>query len=58
MALNYILNLKVTMPYKKRRENNSEEFGDALMIFLGKKVDRSAIDYDTFQQSLGELAHI
>ena len=56
MALIYLLNLKVTMPNKKRRDKTAEEFGDALMIFLGKKVDRSAMDYDTFQQSLRELA--
>ena len=51
-----LLNLKVSMPGKKRRDKTAEEFGEALMIFLAKKVDRSAMHYDTFQQSLRELA--
>ena len=44
------------MPNKTRRDKTAAELGDALMIFLGKKVDRSAMEYDTFQQSLRELA--
>ena len=46
------------MPNKKRRDKTASEFGDALMTFLGKKVDRSITEYIVFQQSLRELVHI
>ena len=46
------------MPNKKRRDKTAEEFGDSLMTFLGRKVDRSVMEYTTFQQSLRELSDI
>ena len=58
LAPSNLLNIQVTMPNKKRRDKTAAEFGDALMTFLGKKMDRNTMEYDTFQQSLRELAQI
>ena len=46
------------MPNKKRRDKTAAEFGDALMAYLGKKVDRNVMEYETFQQSLRELTQL
>ena len=48
-----IFRIMVTNPQtKKRRDKNAEEFGESLMCYLGKKVDKKAIDYDKFSASL------
>ena len=38
---------------KKRRDKTSSEFGEALMTYLGRKADRSIMEYTIFQQSEG-----
>ena len=44
------------MPNKKRRDKTAAEFGDTLMTYLGRKANRSVMEYDTFKQSLRELS--
>ena len=44
------------MPNKKRRDKNSIEFGEALMVYLGRKAGRSVLEYTAFQKTLRELA--
>ena len=46
----------VALVHKRRRDKTSEEFGDALMCYLGRKAERSTMEYTTFQHSLRELA--
>ena len=50
-----LFKIQEILPNKKRRDKTSAEFGDALMSYLGKKADRSVMEYATFQQSLREL---
>ena len=51
-----IFSLQVTLPNKKRRDKTAAEFGESLMSYLGRKSDRSTMNYESFQQSLRELA--
>ena len=46
-----LFKIQVVLPNKKR----SEEFGEALMIFLGKKADRAVMEYSAFKQILTKL---
>ena len=39
----------------KRRDKTAQEFGEALMVFLGKRGDRKALDYTTFRTGLDKL---
>ena len=50
-----LFKIQVTQPNKKRRDKSAQEFGDALMAYLGRKADRSVMEYETFQQCLREL---
>ena len=50
-----LFKVQVTMATGKRRDKTPEEFGEALMCFLGKKGDRMTLDYSLFQQSLQKL---
>ena len=50
-----LFKIQVTQPNKKRRDKSAAEFGDALMAYLGRKADRSVMEYETFQQCLREL---
>ena len=50
-----LFNVMVTMPSGKRRDKTPVEFGQALMAFLGKKGDRSTLDYSSFCESLEKL---
>ena len=47
-----IFRIQVTMPNKKRRDKTSEEFGESLMVYLGKKADKTVIEYEKFKESL------
>ena len=40
---------------KKRRDKTAEEFGAALMAYLGKKEDRVVMEYSTFKKSLRDI---
>ena len=39
-------------PNGKSRDKTAAEFGAAMKVFLGKKMDRKNLDYDIFQQCL------
>ena len=39
----------------KQRDKTAEEFGEALVILLGRKADRKAMDYSTFKESLAKM---
>ena len=52
MELQFERDSSTTLPKKKRRDKTAEEFGESLMFYLGKKVDKKAIDYDKFRVSL------
>ena len=45
-----------TLPNGKRRTKTAQEFGEALMSYLGRRSDRSTLEYDKFQQTLDKLA--
>ena len=46
---------QVSLPDKRRRDKTSAEFGEALMVYLGRKADRTLMEYTTFQNKLREL---
>ena len=50
-----LFRVQITLPTGKRRDKTPEEFGEALMCFLGKKSDRTTLDYTRFQESLQKL---
>ena len=50
-----LFKIQVVLPNKKRRDKSTEEFGEALMIFLGKKADRAVMEYSAFKHSLTKL---
>ena len=51
-----LFRVMVVEPNKKRRTKTPQEFGEAIKIFLGKKVDQTVLDYDSFSQSLTKLS--
>ena len=53
-----IFKVQVTLATGKRRDKTPEEFGEALMSFLGKKGDRTSLDYSKFQESLDKLMSV
>ncbi|QQP53027.1 Hypothetical protein FKW44_005350 [Caligus rogercresseyi] len=53
-----IFRIQVTLPSGKRRMKTAQEFGDALMACLGKKSDRTTLEYAKFQESLERLREI
>ena len=50
-----IFRIMMTLPNGKRRMKTAQEFGDALMCYLGRRSDRKQLEYDKFQQSLDKL---
>ena len=50
-----LFRVMVTQPNKKKRDKTAEEFGEALVTFLGRQSDRVSMDYSIFQNSLKEL---
>ena len=50
-----LFRVMVTMANKKKRDKTPEEFGEAMMVFLGKKSDRVTMEYNSFQNSLEKL---
>ncbi|QQP50794.1 Hypothetical protein FKW44_011922, partial [Caligus rogercresseyi] len=44
-----IFRIQVTLPSGKRRMKTAQEFGDALMAYLGKRSDRTTLEYAKFQ---------
>uniref|UniRef100_A0AAV2MI12 Uncharacterized protein n=1 Tax=Knipowitschia caucasica TaxID=637954 RepID=A0AAV2MI12_KNICA len=47
-----IFRIQVTLASGKRRMKTAQEFGDALMAYLGKRSDRTTLEYERFQESL------
>ena len=45
-----------TQPNGKRKMKTAHEFGEALMSFLGKRSDRTMIEYNKFQETLNRLS--
>ena len=56
-SVDQLFKIQVTMPNKKRRDKNAEEFGEALKTFLGKKSDQADMDYKLFKESLNKFAN-
>ena len=50
-----LFKIMVTQPNGKRRMKTAIEFGEALASFLGKKSDRTILEYSNFQDSLNKL---
>ena len=55
LSVDPIFKIMVTQPNGKRRMKTAIEFGDALMSFLGKKSDRTTLEYSKFQDTLNRL---
>ena len=51
-----VFRIQVTMPNKKRRDKTVHEFGESLMVYLGKKSDKSVIEYERFKESLEKFS--
>ena len=45
----------MTLSDKKRRDKTSSEFGEALAVYLGRKADRTLMEYTCFKNKLREL---
>jgi hypothetical protein len=50
-----LFKVQVTLPSGKRRDKTPVEFGSALMTFLGRRGDRTTLEYSQFQESLKKL---
>ena len=51
-----LFRVMVTMPNKRKRDKSAEEFGESLMVFLGKQTDQIIMDYSVFKSSLEKLS--
>ena len=51
-----IFKIMKTQPNGKRKMKTAHEFGEALMSFLGKRSDRTMIEYNKFQETLNRLS--
>ena len=47
-----VFKIQVTLPTGKRRDKTFMEFGESLMLFLGKKHDSNIMDYSIFVNAL------
>ena len=47
-----IFKMMITQPNKRRRDKTADEFGESLMIFLGKKTDQEMMDYSVFKSTI------
>ena len=52
-----LFKIQVTLKDRKRRDKTSLEFSESLMAFLGKKSDRTVMEYESFRQSLRSLGN-
>ena len=52
--VNPIFRIQIPLPSGKRRMKTAQEFGDALMSYLGKRSDRATLE--RFRESLERLA--
>ena len=51
-----LFRVMINLPNKKKRDKTAEEFGEAMMAFLGKQSDQIYMDYTVFQRSLEKLS--
>ena len=51
-----IFKIMKTQPNGERKMKTALEFGEALMSFLGKRNDRTMIEYNKFQETLNKLS--
>ena len=51
-----LFRVMITLPNKKKRDKTAEEFGEAMMTFLGKQSDQIYMDYTVFQRNLEKLS--
>ena len=51
-----IFRIQVTLPTGKKRDKNAKEFGESLMFYLGKKSEKSVIEYSEFKKSLDKFS--
>ena len=51
-----LFRVMITLPNKKKRDKTAEEFGEAMMAFLGKQSDQIYMNYTVFQRSLEKLS--
>ena len=51
-----LFRVMITLLNKKKRDKTAEEFGEAMMAFLGKQSDQIYMDYTVFQRSLEKLS--
>ena len=47
--------MQVMMPNQKRRDKSAEEFGESLVVSLGKKEGKVILEYDRFVSSLEKM---
>ena len=40
------------MPNRRRRDKTAAEYGESLMVYLGKKSDKAVIEYEKFKEAL------
>ena len=52
-----IFRVMITLPNKKKRDKTAEEFGEAMMAFLGKQSDQIYMDYTVFQYLIRLMYH-
>lgn len=50
-----LFKIQVAQINKKRRDKTAREFGESLMVYMGKKADRTVAEYSSFQRSLREI---
>ena len=51
-----LFRVMITLPNKKKRDKTAEEFGEAMMAFLGKQSDQIYMDYTVLQRNLEKLS--
>ena len=51
-----LFRVMVALPNKQKRDKNSEEFGESLMVFLGKQSDQINMDYSVFRGTLEKFS--
>ena len=47
-----LFKIQITLPSKKRRDKNSQEYGESMMSYLGKKEDYVCLEFEKFRDSL------
>ena len=56
LSVDPIFKIMKTQPNGERKMKTALEFGEALMSFLGKRNDRTMIEYNKLQETLNKLS--